>query len=126
MHYGKRGGEPGRGPEWTQIVEFDDQWRRLRGWVLPADLVAHIGARGYSVSGGAFGPRGHLYATGHDHPELYVLEFPIEGGAALKWIATVPITADGQAFGWDSSEPGMLYNVGRKTREVIVGRVTTP
>lgn len=125
VHYGKRGGEPGRGPEWTQIVEFDDQWRRLRGWVLPADLVAHIGARGYSVSGGAFGPRGLLYASGHDHPELYVLDFPASG-AALTWIATVPITAEGQAFSWDPIEPGVLYNVGRKTREVIVGRVTSP
>lgn len=125
VHYGKRGGEPGRGPEWTQLVEFDDEWRRLRGWALPSDLVAHIGARGYSVSGGAFGPRGHLYATGHDHPELYVLEFPAEG-AALKWVATVPISADGQAFGWDSGETGVLYNVGRKTREVIIGRVTAP
>jgi hypothetical protein len=122
VHYGKRGGEPGRGPEWTQIVEFDDQWRRLRGWALPADLLAHIGARGYSLSGGAFGPRGLLYVTGHDHPELYVLDFP-SSGAALKWVATVPISAEGQAFSWDPSEPGILYNVGRKTREVIIGRV---
>jgi hypothetical protein len=125
VHYGKRGGEPGRGPEWTQILEFDDQWRRLRGWALPGELVTHIGGRGYSVSGGAFGPHGLLYATGHDHPELYVLDFP-DSGSALKWIATVPITADGQAFGWDLADPGILYNVGRKTREVIIGRVTAP
>ena len=122
VHYGKRGGEPGRGPEWTQVVEYDDQWRRLRGWVLPSDLLAHIGARGYSLSGGAFGPEGLLYATGHDHPELYVLDFP-SSGAALKWVATVRISAEGQAFSWDPADPGILYNVGRKTREVIVGRV---
>ena len=125
VHYGKRGGEPGRGPEWTQIVEFDDQWRRLRGWALPPDLVAHIGARGYSVSGGAFGPRGLLYATGHDHPELYVLDFP-RSGSALRWVATVRISAEGQAFGWDPVEEGVLYNVGRRSREVIVGRITPP
>jgi len=125
VHYGKRGGEPGKGPEWTQIVEFDEQWRRLRGWALPAELVTHMGVRGYSLSGGAFGPRGLLYATGHDHPELWVLDFP-EAGSALKWIATVRITADGQAFSWDPAEPGVLYNVGRKSGEVIVGRVTAP
>ena len=125
VHYGKRGGEPGRGPEWTQIVEFDAEWRRLRGWMLPPDLVAHIGTRGYSVSGGAFGPRGLLYATGHDNPELYVLDFPT-AGSALKWIATVPITAEGQAFGWDPADAGLLYTIGRKTHEVIVGRVIAP
>jgi hypothetical protein len=125
VHYAKRGGEPGRGPEWTQIVEFDDRWQRLRGWSLPADFMAHIGQRGYSVSGGAFGPRGLLYATGHDHPELYVLDFPT-AGSSLKWIATVPITTEGQAFGWDPAEAGVLYTIGRRSREVIVGRVTAP
>jgi hypothetical protein len=125
VHYGTRGGEPGRGPEWTHLVEFDDQWRRLRGWTLPAELVAHIGPRGYSVSGGAFGPRGFLYATGHDNPELYVLDFP-SAGSVLNWIATVPITAEGQAFGWDPKDSGVLYTVARKTREIIVGRVTAP
>jgi hypothetical protein len=125
VHYGRRGGEPGRGPEWTQIVEFDDQWRRLRGWTFPADLTAHIGAAGYSVSGGAFGPRGLLFATGHDAPELYVLDFPV-AGTALKWIATIPISAEGQAFGWDPADKGVLYTVARKTREVIVGRIASP
>jgi hypothetical protein len=125
VHYGKRGGEPGRGPEWTQIVEFDDDWRRSGGWSLPADLVVHIGPRGYSVSGGAFGPRGLLYVTGHDHPELYVLAFP-SAGSSLKWIATIPITTEGQAFGWDPTNPEILYTIGRKTREVIVGRVIIP
>ena len=38
----------------------------------------------------------------------------------------IPITAEGQAFGWDPKEKGVLYTVGRKVREVIVGRVTIP
>jgi hypothetical protein len=125
VHYGKKGGEPGKGPEWTQIVEFDDQWRRTGGWALPADLIARIGERGYSASGGAFGPGGHLYLTGHDNPELYVVEFP-ESASALKWIATIPITANGQAFGWDPKQPGVLYTIGRAAKEIVVGRVTTP
>jgi hypothetical protein len=125
VHYGKKGGEPGRGPEWTQLLEFDDQWRRTGGWGFPAEFVAHIGQRGYSASGGAMGPRGLLYVTGHDHPELYVLGFP-EGGSVLKWIATIPITAEGQAFGWDPKDAGVLYTIGRRSREIIVGRVTPP
>ena len=40
--------------------------------------------------------------------------------------ATVPVAAEGQAFGWDPGEPGVLYSIGRRTREFIVGRVTPP
>src|SRR4051812_13291016 len=125
VHYGKKGGEPGRGPEWTHLDEFDDEWRRTGGWSFPADFVTHIGERGYSASGGAMGPRGFLYATGHDHPELYVLEFP-EAGSVLKWVATVSTPTEGQAFGWDPVEAGTIYTIGRRAREVVVGRVTLP
>ncbi|MCX6955525.1 MAG: hypothetical protein NTV51_25540 [Verrucomicrobia bacterium] len=125
VHYGKKGGEPGKGPEWTQLVEFDDDWRRTGGWALPADLLARIGNRGYSASGGAFGPGGLLYLTGHDNPELYALDFP-EGGSVLTWVATVAITAEGQAFGWDPRQSGVLYTIGRKSKEMITGRVTKP
>lgn len=125
VHYGKKGGEPGRGPEWTRIVEYDDDWRETGGWALPADLIARIGGRGYSCSGGALGPGGYLYVTGHDNPELYVLAFP-PGGPTLKWIATIPVPSEGQAFGWDPVEPGVIYLLARGTHEVIAGRVETP
>jgi len=125
VHYGKKGGEANRGPEWTQLIAFDEQWRRTDGWGLPADFVAHIGQRGYSASGGAIGPGGLLYATGHDHPELYVLGFP-EAGSVLKWIATIPLPTEGQAFSWDPVQPGILYTIGRRAREIVVGRVTGP
>ena len=123
VHYGKKGGEPGRGPEWTQLVEFDDDWRRTGGWALPAELIERLSSRGYSCSGGAFGPGGWLFATGHDNPELYVLSFP-DGGTVLHWTATIPITAEGQAFGWDPREPGVIYFVHRPG-EVIVGKIST-
>ena len=61
--------------------------------------------------------------TGHDEPELYVLAFP-SAGSALEWIATIPVPAEGQAFGWDPQEPGMIHLLARKTREIITGRVT--
>ncbi len=125
VHYGKKGGEPGRGPEWTRIVEFDDDWRQTGGWVLPNDLLARIGTRGYSCSGGALGPGGFLYVTGHDNTELYVLAFP-EGGSALKWIATFPVSAQGQAFAWDPQDPQVIHMLARGSREIVSGRVTLP
>lgn len=125
VHYGKKGGESGRGPEWTRLVEFDDDWRETGGWTLPAALIEHISGRGYSCSGGAIGPGGYLYVTGHDEPELYVLEFPT-AGSALAWKATIPVPIEGQAFGWDPQEPGLLYLLSRKTREIIAGRIICP
>jgi len=56
VHYAKKGGEPDRGPAWTRLVEFDDEWRQTGAWAFPEDLMNKLGARGYSVSGGAFGP----------------------------------------------------------------------
>ncbi len=125
VHYGRRGGEPGRGPEWTHLVEFDDEGRRLGGWTFPAELIARVGERGYSISGGAIGPGGYLYVTGHDHPELYVLEFPRQG-TALRWVTTLSVAGEGQAFGWDPRDPGILYMLARGSREIIVGRVQWP
>lgn len=125
VHYGKKGGEPGRGPEWTRIVEFDDDWRETGGWTFPAELMAQIGSRGYSCSGGAIGPGGYLFVTGHDEPELYVLQFPT-AGTVLQWKATIAVPIEGQAFGWDPGKPGTIYLLARKTREIIAGRVIKP
>ena len=119
--YGNKAAEPGRDPSWTQVIKFDDQWRRVAAWVFPADLVKQkFGA--YSSSGGAFGPDGRLYITGHDAPSLFVLEFP-EGGSVLRWVDTIEIPAEGQAFAWDPAEPWTLWSILKRTREVIVGRV---
>jgi len=125
VHYGNKGAEPNRDAAWTQIIAFDDEWRRTAGWALPPDLIARFGGRGYSASGGAFGPDGHLYLTGHDNTELYVVDFP-KAGSVLKWIATIPIPAEGQAFCWDPENRGVLYLVLKRTKEVIVGRVKMP
>ncbi len=125
VHYGNRGAEPNRDAAWTQIIALDDEWRRTAGWALPPALIERFGGRGFSASGGAFGPGGLLYLTGHDNTELYALEFP-QAGSVLRWVATVPIPAEGQAFCWDPAEPGVLYTVLKRTREVIVGRVRRP
>jgi hypothetical protein len=125
VHYGNRAAEPNRDAAWTQIIAMDDEWRRTGGWALPAELIARFGGRGYSASGGAFGPGGFLYLTGHDNTELYVVTWP-KAGSVMKWVATVPFPSEGQAFCWDPHEPGVLYSVLKRTKEVIVGRVTRP
>jgi hypothetical protein len=124
-HYHKAGGEPGRDPVWTRLVEFDDDWRETGGWAFPKALMERVGARGYSISGGAFGPGGLLYVTGHDDPYLYVLEMPA-AGPVLKWVASIPITAHGQAFAWDPVNPGRFYSLSRSDRAIIVGMVHAP
>ena len=125
VHYGNKGAEPNRDSAWTQIIEMDDEWRRTGGWALPPDLIARFGGRGYSASGGAFGPGGHLYLTGHDNTELYVVDFP-KAGSLLKWIATMPIPAEGQAFCFDPEQKDMLWLILKRAKEVIVGRVISP
>lgn len=125
VHYGEKGAEPGRNNTWTQIVAFDDEWRRTAAWALPPALLARFGERGYSASGGAFGPGGHLYLTGHDNTELYVVDFP-PAGSVMKWIATLPFPSEGQAFCFDPDQPDLLYSILKRSKEVIVGRVIIP
>jgi hypothetical protein len=125
VHYGENGAEPNRDSSWTQILELDNEWRRTAGWALPADLIERFGGRGFSASGGAFGSGGLLYVTGHDNPEMYVLEFP-EAGSVMRWVATFPIPAEGQAFAFDPTDPELVYVVLRRTTEIIAGRVHRP
>jgi hypothetical protein len=44
----------------------------------------------------------------------------------MKWIATIAIAAEGQVFCFDPAQPYMLYTVLKRTKEVIVGRVSMP
>jgi len=118
VHYRKNGGETGRGPEETRIVQFDNSWKELAKWSLPEALIKKFGD--YSSSGGGFGPEGKLFITGHDAKELYVLDFP-KNGSVMEWTGTVAISAEGQAFAWDKD--GVLYSIARKTKEVIVSKV---
>ena len=109
-------GDPGR----TRVLRFDAQWKKLDELTFPPEMVAKFGKN--SSSGGSFGPGQHLFITGHDAQELYVLDLPSQG-QVLTWRTALPISAHGQAFAWDRSQPGLLYSIDRKTREVIISRV---
>jgi len=107
-------------PAKTKVVTFDAQWKKLSELRFPRPMVLKFGKN--SSSGGSFGPQGHLFITGHDAQELYVLDLPALGDV-LSWQTAIPISAHGQAFAWDRSQEGVLYSIDRKTHEVIVSRV---
>lgn len=107
-------------PAKTRILTFDTQWQKLGELRFPKEMVAKFGKN--SSSGGSFGPGLHLFITGHDAQELYVLDLPVKGDV-LTWQTAIPISAHGQAFAWDRSAPGLLYSIDRKTHEVIVSRI---
>ena len=120
---GKKGGEPGKGPEWTSLVRFDDRWRRTGGWVFPAELVK--GFAPSSNSGGLFAPDGMLWATGHDAAEIYVLRLP-EAGSVLEWVATLPAPIAGQGIARDPSDERALWGIVKRTREVVQMKRSDP
>jgi len=115
--YAGKSGNPDKGPAYTQLVRYDDQWRSTGGWGFPTELVTKFGSS--SASCGAFGPGGLLYVTGHDEKEIYVLDFPA-AGSTLRWLATIPVSLEGQAFSWDPGNERILYGIVRKTKEVVV------
>jgi hypothetical protein len=120
-NYDAKGGEPNRDHRWTTLVKFDDQWRRVGAWALPAAVLERMAP--YSCSGGGFGDDGLLYLTGHDRPELYALAIPTEGGAILDLVATLTIPFEGQAIAWDPYEKRTLWGVNRATRQVVAVQV---
>lgn len=108
-------------PANSRIVRYDAGWNPLASWSFPAALVDRFA--GYSSSGGGFGPGSLLYVSGHDAKELYLLDLPSGGGEA-RWVSTVPTSAAGQAFAWDHGDEGLLFAIQRKTKEVIVSRIS--
>jgi hypothetical protein len=119
-NYANAGGESPRDFRWTQLVKFDDQWRRTEAWALPAGVLSRMAPM--SASGGGFGPDGRLYLSGHDLPELYALVIP-PGGGVLDHVETIAMEAEGQAIDWDETQPGMLYGITRRTREILAMKV---
>ncbi|WGL16499.1 hypothetical protein PVT68_17265 [Microbulbifer bruguierae] len=102
----------------TQVVKMDDDFRVLQRWTLPASILERIAPM--SNSGGSWGADGYLYLTGHDHPEIYVVQLP-EQGAALQWVSTVLAPEiHGQGLAWDRSGPAnTLWGIRKRDRKVF-------
>lgn len=120
-HYDERGGLTYKDHSFASIVRYDDQWRRVGGWMIPESAIARM--QPYAASGGALGADGLLYLTGHDRPEMYVMAAPTMGPKLIH-IATIEIDVEGQAFAWDkSSSDRVVYGISRPNREVRAFRI---
>lgn len=104
----------------TKFIKYDTDWKPLAEWRFPREVIDRFVP--YSSSGGSIGPDGLIYATGHDRSEVYVLQIPDEGDT-LKLVRTLPLAVFGQAIAWDRSEPGTLFGIRRKNKEVVVSRL---
>ncbi len=105
----------------TELVRYDDQWHRTGAWRFPETVIQRFLPN--SNSGGAFGPNGQLFVTGHDHSELYVLDVPEKGGE-LAHVATVSAPIPGQGIAWDRSDIGTVFGIVRSSHEVVCMRLS--
>lgn len=115
-HYDESGGLPYKNHSYASIIRYDEQWRRVGGWMIPETAMSRM--QPHAASGGGLGPDGLLYLTGHDRPEMYVMGLPTMG-PKLMHIATIAIDVEGQAFAWDKSgSERVVYGISRPNREV--------
>lgn len=119
-NYAGFGGVPGRGPEFTTLLEFDERWRRVAAFTYPTEVVVRFGVM--SNSGGSWGTDGLLYITGHDEGVVFVMELPT-AGSVLRLGGELPASAEGQGIAWDRGDPGTLYSILRSSREVVKSRL---
>jgi hypothetical protein len=98
----------------TTLTKFDKKWQVIESWILPMELIEKF--EQMSNSGGAWGPDGNLYITGHDLPEVYKIRFP-EAGSILEVEETISLNIRGQGIAWDHANPGVLYGIIRATDE---------
>jgi outer membrane protein assembly factor BamB len=108
-------------PALSRLVRYDARWNILATWSFPSDLLSRFGV--FSCSGGGQALDGRIWVSGHDARELYVLELPPGGGQA-RWVGSVGFVSRGQAFAWDPGRPQELYSIQRKTKQVIVSRLS--
>ncbi|MCS7465863.1 hypothetical protein NZK35_04145 [Stieleria sp. ICT_E10.1] len=104
----------------TKLVRYDDDWTETGEWSFPESVIQRFLPN--SNSGGAFGPDGRLFVTGHDHGELYVLDVSADE-SELKHIVTVPAPIAGQGIAWDHDDSGILLGIVRARHEVVFMRV---
>lgn len=107
----------------TVVVQFDDQFNVRQSWTLPPAILDRM--RPMSNSGGSWGRDGLLYLTGHDYPEIYVMQLP-ETGSQLQWLATVQVPGlNGQGIAWDRSISGReLWGILKQ--DELVYRIAMP
>jgi len=119
-HYADYGGYFDKGPEWTTVVKYDDNFNELGRWTFPEEVVERFFP--FSCSGGSWGPDGLLYVSGHDRPELYALRIPPRG-RVLELVYTIEIESGGQGIAWDRPQKDTICTIKRKEKEIVMSRV---
>jgi hypothetical protein len=117
-HYTGRGSSEGKDNRWSCLVKFAANWQVVESWIYPPAIIEKFGNK--SNSGGVWGKDGLLYITGHDNPELYVMELP-KIGFTLKHIKTIPVPVYGQGIAIDRSAKGnpTFYGLSRGDNAII-------
>ncbi|MBO1326682.1 hypothetical protein K2X14_09270 [Acetobacter sp. TBRC 12305] len=119
-NYDVEGSDGGRDHRATVFVRMTPQFERTEAWLFPEEVLERV--KPFSISGGRWGKDGLLYVTGHSRPEMYVLALP-EAGGRLRYVRTLPMATEGQAFDWDQTAPRQIWSIQRKTREVVESRL---
>ncbi len=103
------------------LVEFDGDWRELRRWTWPRDVLDRIGRQ--SLSGGVW--QGEtLVATGHDDPVLFRVRLP-EEGSELRFVRTEVVPFTGQGIAHDPVTEGLI-GISRREKKLILAAPPAP
>ena len=102
----------------TTLVKMDNDFTILQRWLFPE--ILHSRFTPMSNSGGSWGEDGFLYITGHDHPEVYVVQIS-EQSSEVQWVATVKVPwIEGQGIAWDrSTEERIMWGISRSEEKVF-------
>lgn len=114
-NYNGEGGVTGRGNEFSCLVRYDKEFRRMASWTYPKEAVARWD--GMANSGGVWMPDGTLLLSPHHAPELYVMRLP-KLGPVLELVRTIPVETEGQGIALDP-DGRIVWAIQRKTREVL-------
>jgi hypothetical protein len=98
----------------SYLASFDDDWKELRRWTYPQELLDQLHEA--SLSGGIWRD-GELLATGHDDEKLFRLRVPTEG-QRLELLGSEQIAFTGQGFAEDPVTGG-LVGIDRAKRQII-------
>jgi len=115
-NYDAKGGMPGKDHRQTLIARLSGDFAVEREYRLPASVLARIAPK--SISGAGWSENGCLYLTGHDKPEVYVMQLPGDGDV-LVHAGTFATASFGQAIDIDPARPDLLWSIDRRSRRVF-------
>ena len=117
-HYTGNGSSEGKDTRWTSVARFDRKWRETGSWIFPENIIKLFTPM--SNSGATWGNDGKLYCTGHDEPEIYVLEIP-KTGYTLNHVETIITPVHGQGIAFDRSVRNRMIMYGiRRDKNMII------